>query len=36
MAWNFGGKKPNRINVLSEKWAANYGELTRQFDQIFR
>jgi iron(III) transport system substrate-binding protein len=36
MPWNFGGKKPNRINILSEKWAANYNELTKQFDQIFR
>lgn len=36
MEWNFGGKKPNRIHVLSEKWGANYNELTRQFDQIFR
>jgi iron(III) transport system substrate-binding protein len=37
MAWNFGGKKPpNRITILSEKWIANYGELARQFDQIFR
>lgn len=36
MEWNFGGKKPKRVHVLSEKWGAKYNELTRQFDQIFR
>jgi ABC-type Fe3+ transport system substrate-binding protein len=36
MAWNFGGKQPKRINVLSDKWTTNYGELAKQFDQIFR
>jgi ABC-type Fe3+ transport system substrate-binding protein len=36
MAWNFGGKQPKRINVLSDKWTTKYGELAKQFDQIFR
>jgi iron(III) transport system substrate-binding protein len=35
--WDFGGKNIRKVHFLSaEKWGERYGELIRQFDDIFR
>ena len=37
MEWDFGGKKPGKVHVLSaEQWGPRYDTVVKQFDQIFR